>query len=216
MRRVAVHVRVDGRDLAHQFGREETGGVGSRARGCSLMADLDHALSARAACLKVSRPHFLGVLHREGHGLFLVDVLPCLERRYETFLMQMLRGGDQHRIDVLVLQHAVVIKISLGIGSDGFHGVQTLGVDVGRANQFGIPTPQGLAQDFGPPVAGSDNAKADTVIRAQNVRSGQCARQPGSYFADKMTPGLHGNKLLWNKLWIKLRVGRAKTSIAEV
>ena len=44
----------------------------------------------------------LGVLHGERHRLFLVDVLAGLERGDEMLGMQVLRRGDQHRIDRFV------------------------------------------------------------------------------------------------------------------
>ncbi len=161
---------------------------GDCSGGCPLVPNLHRALSARPARAQVSRAHFLGVVHREGHGLFLVDVLARIERRHEAFLVQMLRRGDQHRVDVRVLQHVVVVEISLGIGCDGFDGFQALGVDIGGADQFGILAAQRLAQDFRAAVAGPDNSKADALVRAQHVGRGQRTRQPGGHFADEIAP----------------------------
>ena len=76
------------------------------------MADLHGVL---AAVVLVSRAHALGVVHRERHRLFLVDVLAGAERGDEMLAVQMLRRGDQDRVDVLVVEQVAVIEIGLGV-----------------------------------------------------------------------------------------------------
>ena len=116
------------------------------------MADLDHVL---AGGLLVGGAHPLGVLHRERHGLFLVDVLAGLRcAATKCSQMQMLRRGDQHRVDGLVVQQAAVIQVGLGAGGDVLSLFQTLGVYVGRANALHILQRNGLAENFLPPAPG--------------------------------------------------------------
>ena len=75
------------------------------------MADL-HGSSCR---LLVRRPHPLGVIHGERHRLFLVDVLAGVERGGEVLAMQVLRRGDQDRVDDLVFEQVAVVEIGLGV-----------------------------------------------------------------------------------------------------
>ena len=49
----------------------------------------------------------------------------------------------------------------------------------------------GIAPAEPPAGSGPDDSQADTVVRAQHVGGGQCARQPGSHFAHENTARLH-------------------------
>ena len=94
------------------------------------------------------RAHALGVIHREGHRLFLVDVLAGGERGDEVLAMQVLRRGDQDGVDGLVVEQVAVVEIRLGVGRDLLHIFQPAGVDVGGADAFHIRAGQRLAQDL--------------------------------------------------------------------
>jgi hypothetical protein len=98
------------------------------------MADLHGALAGPL----VSGAHALGVVHAERHGLFLVDVLARVERRYEMLAMQMLRRGDEDRVDALVVQKVAVVEIGLGRGRRLERGFETLCVDIGEGNELGV------------------------------------------------------------------------------
>ena len=157
------------------------------------MADLHYPLFAR---MVVRGAHLFGVLYGERHRLFLVNMLPGIERSGEAFGMQVLRRGDQHRVDVLILQHAVIVQVGLGVGRDIFGLLEALGVDIGGADAFDVFEGDGLAQNFLPARAGSDDAEADPLVRAQHVGCGQSARQSTGYTIDEITPRLHGKELL--------------------
>ena len=58
------------------------------------MADLYHV---RAGVLLIRGAHALGVLHRERHRLFLIDVFAGGERVGEVLAVQVLRRRDQDR-----------------------------------------------------------------------------------------------------------------------
>ena len=165
VRRVAVHVGVNHGDLAHQLGLEKAERVGELSGRGPLVPDLHDALFAGVL---VRRAHALGVVHRERHGLFLVDVLAGIERGGEAFGVQMLRGGDQYGIDILVLQQAAIVKVGFGVGRNAFHVFQAAGVDVGRADAFGVGAGDRLAENLGAAGAGSDDADADALVCAKN------------------------------------------------
>ena len=108
MRRVAIHVTVNRGQLTQQFSAigalaafQELHRVGHLARRAGLMPDLHRVLAAIAF---ISRAHAFGVVHRERHGLFLVDVFAGRERIREVLAMQVLRGGDQHGVNRLVIE----------------------------------------------------------------------------------------------------------------
>ena len=172
MRSVPVHARLNGGDFTHQFGFEETERVGQLSGGGPLMANLHHPL---VAGVLVRRAHLLGMLHRERHRLFLVDMLARVQRGSEALRVQVLRRGDQDGVDVLVLQHAVVVQVRLGIGSDLPGLFQPPRVDIGRANALHVFQGQRLAQNLRSARAGPDNSQADAFVRAQHVGSGQSA-----------------------------------------
>ena len=65
-------------------------GVRDVAEGTGLMTDLDHAIT-RAL---VRGAHGFGLVDREGHGLFLINVLAGVHGGNETFGVQMLWGGN--------------------------------------------------------------------------------------------------------------------------
>ncbi len=70
VRRVPVHVRVDGGNLSHRRGIGEAHGVGDLSGRAGLVANL-YSQSARLA---VGRAHRLRVIDGERHRLFLVNV----------------------------------------------------------------------------------------------------------------------------------------------
>ena len=129
------------------------------------MPDLHDALFAGVL---VRGAHALGVVHGERHGLFLVDVLAGIERGGEALGVQVLRRGDQDGVDILVLQQAAIVEVGLGVGRDAFHVFQAAGVDVGRADAFGVGAGDRLAENLGAAGAGSDDADADALVGAKD------------------------------------------------
>ena len=87
-------------------------GVGNGAGGSILMADLHGML---AAVFLVGGAHALGVIHGERHGLFLIDMLAGGDGGGEVLAVQVLRRGDQDRVDVLVFEQAAIIEVRLGV-----------------------------------------------------------------------------------------------------
>ena len=137
------------------------------------MADLHGVL---AAVFLERGAHALGVVHGERHGLFLVDMLAGGDGGGEVLAMQVLRGGDQHRVDVLVVQQVAIVEVSLGVGRDLLDVFQAARVDVGGADAFHVLAGQRLLQDFGAAGAGTDDAEADTLVRAQGIAARPACR----------------------------------------
>ncbi|HEY3836006.1 MAG TPA: hypothetical protein VGL72_05525 [Bryobacteraceae bacterium] len=73
---IPVHVRVDGRNFAEVSCLPKFFGVEDLRGGTALVPDLHRALAGAS----VGGTHALGVIHGEGHGLFLVYVLAGVER----------------------------------------------------------------------------------------------------------------------------------------
>src|SRR5688500_11857165 len=71
------------------------------------MADLYHALTS----LLVSRPHALGVVYRESHRLFLVDMLAGIQRGDEMLAMEMLGSRDQYSVNRFIIEEPPVVII---------------------------------------------------------------------------------------------------------
>src|ERR1035437_2836783 len=194
VRCIAVHVGVDGGDLAHEFRRIELDGVGNGAGGGPLMADLDGML---AGVLQESGAHAFGVVDGERHGLFLVDVLATGDGGGEVLRVEMLRGGDEDRVDIVVVEQAAIVEVGLGVGGDLFDVFQTARIDVGGADAFDVLASERLLEDFAAAGAGTDDAEADTLVRAEGIAGGQRAGETGSDAADEITARLHGNRTPW-------------------
>ena len=169
------------------------GGVGDVAAGGELVADLDGAPAAGAF---ESGAHLLGMVHREGHGLFLVDVLAGVERGDEVLGVKVLRSGDEDGVDGRIFQEVAIVAMLPGGGRDGARLFQAAGVDVGHAGAFGVGAGEGFAQQFAAAGAGADDAEAHAVVGAEDVGRGQGAGEAGGHFADEITARLHGREVL--------------------
>ena len=112
--------------------------------------------------------------------------------------VQVLRGGDEDGVDGLVVQQVAVVEVGLDVGDDALHRLQALGVDVGRAHELGIGAGHRLAQDLEAAVAGADDAQADAVVGAEDVRRSQRSGQTGGEPSDESAAGLHKYALLSN------------------
>ncbi len=132
------------------------------------------------------------MLHGERHGLFLVDVLAGVERGGEVLAVQVLRGGDEDGVDVLVVEQVAVVEVGLGVGRDRLDVFEAPGVDVGGADAFHVVAGERLLQDLGAAGAGADDAEADALVGAQDIGRGQRAGQTGGDFADEIAARLHG------------------------
>ena len=188
VRGVAVHAGLDEGDFAHEVGIEEAGGVGGVAAGIELVADLHHA--AVGGILE-SGAHLLGVVHRESHGLFEVDVLAGVDGGEEMLIMEMRWSGDDNSIDGRIFEQTAVVEVGLGGGRNGAGFLQAARVDVGDPDAFGVGAGEDFAEEFSAAGAGAEDAEADAVAGAEDAGRGQRAGQAGGNFADEITARLH-------------------------
>ncbi len=130
------------------------------------MADLDREFAVRGP---VCGAHALGVIDRERHGLFLVDVFAGLDGVDEVLAMEVLRGGDEDGVDALVVEQAAVIEIGGGAGDELLGVFEAAGVDVGEGDEIDIGAAQRPAGDLRAAVANADDARANAVVRAENA-----------------------------------------------
>src|SRR5262245_4031912 len=190
MRRIAVHVRMEHGDLAHVLLGVEGEGVGDRTGRGPLMADLHDVL---AGVLLEGGAHTLGVVDGEGHRLFLVDMLARGQRVREVLAVEVLRGGDQDGVDVLILQESTMIQVRFGVGRDRFGSFEGFGIDIGDTDAFNIGSRDRLLENFTAAIARSDDADADAVVGSEDVGRGKRAGQTGSDVTDEITTRLHGD-----------------------
>src|SRR5262249_15237199 len=127
------------------------------------------------------------------HRLFLVDVLAGGQRVREVLAVEVLRGGDQDGVDILVFKKTTMIQIRFGVGRDRFGGFEGFGVDVGDTDAFDIGGRDRLLKNFPAAVAGSDDADADAVVGSEDVGCGERAGQTGRDVTDEITTRLHGD-----------------------
>src|ERR1017187_5422696 len=158
--------------------------------------------------------HALGLLHREGHGLFLVDVLAGIERRHERFAMQMLGRGDYHRVDRAIVQQLAVVQVQLGARSEPGRIFQATRINVGDRDALGVRAGQRLSQQFGPTRAHPDDAETHAFPGGQHVAAGQRAREASGHFPDEIPARLHGERAA--PCNTRLRLERTRTIISEV
>src|ERR1019366_9319597 len=193
---IAVHLAVDGGDLAHQLGPIEADGVDHGAGGGPLMADLDGTL---AGIVLESGAHAFGVVDGERHGLFLIDMLATRDSGGEVLGVEVLRGGDEDGVDVAVVQQAAAVEVGLGVGRDLPDILQAAGIDVGGAHAFHVLAGEGLLKDLGAAGAGTDDAEADPLAGAEGVARRQRAGQTSGDVAEEIAARLHGDRLLGRK-----------------
>ncbi len=86
--------------------------------------------------------------------------------------VQVLRGGDQDRVDVLILEQAAIVEVGLGVGGDLLDVFQAARIDIGGGDAFHVFAGERGLQDFGAAGARPDDADADTLVRAQHI--GRC------------------------------------------
>ncbi len=162
MRRIAIHVHVDHRDLAQplRVGKKLLR-VSHVAEGAGLVPDLHDMF---AAVLTEGRAHALGVVDSERHRLFLINVLARVERGAEVFGMQVLRGRDHNRVDGLVLEQPPIIEIRRRTGRETLGAIELLGVDIAEGDDLGIRAGADVVEQLRGAVAEADEADADALI----------------------------------------------------
>ena len=111
----------------------------------------------------------------------------------------MIGRRNEDRIDVLPLQDAVVVLITVGLVAGlpelRHGGIGPRFVDVARRHERGIGVLDPLARHGTPPVATSDDRGADPVVRADGAalllpgeqRSGARGRGPGNRQVQEIT-----------------------------
>ena len=124
----------------------------------------------------IGRAHSLGVIDRERHRLFLVDVLAGVERRDKMLAVQMLGRRDQDGVDRFVVEQAAVIVVRRRGGNKLFGVVETAGVDVGKRCEVHSRGRNGFANQLHAAIARADNTETNAVVSAQNLRMRQSSR----------------------------------------
>jgi hypothetical protein len=153
-----------------------------------LVSHLDYPISRPL----IRRAHRFGLIDRERHGLFLIHVFPRAHGGDEALGVQMLRGGDHHRIERRIVEHLPVIHVCL-CGRRELHGIRKAAVvNVGERGEFDARARDGFTGELRAAVANADDADTQPVARAQNLSSGETAGETRGHVADKVSSGLHG------------------------
>jgi len=162
-----------------------------------------HYVSGRAALVPyldhlprfhrfVGRSHAFGVLYRERHRLLLVDVLAGFEGVHEMLAMQVLRRGDQHRVQVFFFEHQAVIDERLDRGRYQLGFLALLGVDIAHGRKLGVRAVERVPHDVLAARAVADNSKTDALIRAPHrLRQRRQASDTAGKLSEESAPRIH-------------------------
>ncbi len=146
------------------------------------MADLDH----RSRRLPVGRPHAFGMFERERERLLLIHMLARLERMNEVLRVQMLRRGDDDRIDALVVEQAAMIVINGRARNQIARVIEALVVNVRKRGDLNVRAGDGLMEQLRATLSGADNAYANALVRTEHTAGGgQRGGQAGSHRSDE-------------------------------
>jgi len=117
---------------------------------------------------------------RKGHGLFLINMLAGANGIDKMLTMQMLRRGDQNRVEILVFEHEAVIDEGLDRGRDGLGSLALFGIDVADGGEFGVGAVEGIAHNLLAARAVADDAETNFAIRSENgFGQGEAANASG-------------------------------------
>jgi hypothetical protein len=95
--------------------------------------------------------------------------------------MLVLRRGDQHGVDILVVQQAAKVRVGFEAGGNPGDLLETPFEDIRGGHSFDALTLKGRLDDFRAPRAGSNQADADAVVGSQDaLGSEQSARRNGT------------------------------------
>ena len=135
------------------------------------MSDLHHGFRR----LPVRRAHALGIIQRKGQRLLLIHMFAGCERINKMLAMQMLRRGDDHGVNGLIVQKPAMVAVDGAQKARGRGVVQALGVNIGKGGDLDIGAGDGLMQQFAAALPGADQADAHAVVGAQHApgRGGQ-------------------------------------------
>ena len=116
------------------------------------------------------------VVRVERHRLFLVDVLARLDRGDEVKRMQVLRRGDQHGVDRLVVEQLAIVAVGRRPRRDRLGLVEPPGVDVGDRRRLDVRAADRGLQDLLAAPAGADQAEPDAIVGPPNPAPGRRRR----------------------------------------
>ncbi len=168
--------RLTDRALGYQFA-----GFDELRLGSVLAADLQHA------------PGFLDVLGDDAgfldamrHRLLQVDIFAGFESIHSHAEMPMVRGGDEHGIEIGAGQEIVIIVIHvfLGEAEEVAGALFAFGVEIADADDLHAAGGVGVLLDHLDVTethpADADDAEVDAIVGAKDARSGRpCGAQQG-------------------------------------
>jgi hypothetical protein len=158
-------VGVNGRDGSHAF------------RGRKLACALEgfptrrlHAYLYNAIRTLEGPPHAPRVVGIKSHGLFLIDILACLEGGNKVERVLVLRSGNQHGVNGFVVEHAPKIPVGLNCGSDFFGFFLPTGVNISDRDSLRIWRFERVLENVHPAPACADQSEPHAVVGAENTR----------------------------------------------
>ena len=125
---------------------------------------------------------------RVGGRLLDVDVLPGGHGIDHLLAVPVIRGGNQHRVDVAAIENTAIVSVDLkveGLACRRHPRIELRLVDFGSRQELAIGVARERVEDASAAVAGANDAHADPVIRAlhavahQGLRGGRCQRRRG-------------------------------------
>jgi hypothetical protein len=153
-------------DLALADELEGAGVVRARAL---LAAHLHHPV------VLASRPHHGPPLgHGQGQRLLDVDVLAGAAGHHRHQRVPVVGRGDDHRVDVLVVEQVAEIPVRRGLPAGQLHALVQVGlVDVADGHRLDLGAGQEVLPQRLPLVAAADDADADALAGSRDAAARQ-------------------------------------------
>ncbi len=179
---IAVVAALRPGDLADAAALDDLAGLPELVLGGEVGADLEDL-----PVLPDGVPHLDGLLHREGHGLFAVDMLSGVHGGDGDGGMPVVRRGDEDRVDVLVVEKFAVVEATFGLVTrllaGGERAVHPLLIDVTDAPDGDVVVlapAEKAAQMPRTHAADADHAETYAVVGPEHLRGDETAERERS------------------------------------
>ncbi len=186
--------RADDRHLADGAAADELGRFAGKRGRAALQPDLHHPVGAPRGV-----HHGPPFPHHEGQRLLDVDVLArlagvdCLQR------VPVVGGADGHRVEILEVEELPVVLELSGLTARFLGGEVEVGlVQVAKGHDFEVGVLQEGIEHLVAPVAQSNEAHANAIVRAEHAAACDGGADPGRRGRAAELPageGCHGRLL---------------------
>src|SRR5262245_5796616 len=178
--------------------------------GALLRADLDHAF-----VLARRLNHLAPFVYGAGDGLLDVNVLARLTGHHGLQRMPVVGRGDDHRVNVLAVEHSTKIPVCINAFEFGVFDrkVYVRLEDVAERDNLRVRISQKRLHHAAPLPSRTDHSDANAIIRAQDVRA---RRSRGAYGSDASLNEISAFDSVIHIFLFRSRFGSAPRAVASV